>query len=719
MNSKLQTIFDIIQQSEKLDAEQKESLLKAVKDADKELEITAFKLERTEKVKKTTAILLEETIEELEQKRKAVEAQNRELEIEACLERVRSTAMAMKEPADMLDVCRVISEQLEILKVREIRNVQTAVFYESKGIYLNYEYFRLQEKTFITEIEYKLHPDIDAFVNQMLKDSSAFFTKSFSGSELKEWIEYQKKSNQFADPNLNEAESLHYYFYSIGPGALGLSTYNKSLSEEELNLLKRFRNVFELAYRRFIDIEQAIAQAKKAKIEAALERVRSRTMAMHNSDELREVVAELYQELEKLDFNIRQCVITILDKNTETVEWWSTGFEEKILPKSYIISYKDPKIYERLSVQSFIDAIDKKIPFRMTELSGENKRQFDQVLLEYTDLKNLPDTVKAGMMAVDRLFISDAFMKHGVLEVVGTEPLPDEKVKTLQRFAVVFEQTYTRFLDLHKAEAQARESRIELALERVRAKTMAMHKSEELAEAASVVFEQLTELGVHHLASGFTIIDKEKPFGQMWLSYQGDMFPKPLPIDFNASPILSRVYKSWKEGNSFFVNLISGEQFAQHMQFLKKIFGKRVEQFIATTNRLYTEAGKEIPDQMVMQHTFFSNGSLILNNITPIEEQDILNRFAKVFDQTYTRFLDLKKAEAQTREAQIEAALERIRSRAMGMQSSEELVDVANILREQMGLLGQPDLETTAIHLYEEDSEVFDKLLFTKTVLKW
>jgi len=37
------------------------------------LEITAFKLERTEKVKRTTSILLEETIEELEQKRKVVE----------------------------------------------------------------------------------------------------------------------------------------------------------------------------------------------------------------------------------------------------------------------------------------------------------------------------------------------------------------------------------------------------------------------------------------------------------------------------------------------------------------------------------------------------------------------------------------------------------------------------------------------------------------------
>ncbi len=74
MNQKFQNIMNIIQQSE-LDSEQKENLINALKDVEKELEITAFKLDRTEKVKKTTAILLEETIEELEQKRKAVEEQ--------------------------------------------------------------------------------------------------------------------------------------------------------------------------------------------------------------------------------------------------------------------------------------------------------------------------------------------------------------------------------------------------------------------------------------------------------------------------------------------------------------------------------------------------------------------------------------------------------------------------------------------------------------------
>ncbi|HMU45213.1 MAG TPA: ATP-binding protein [Chitinophagaceae bacterium] len=73
MNKRLQDIHDFIQSNDALSAEQKEVLLKSIKDADKELEIVSFKLDRTEKVKRTTAILLEETIAELEEKRKTVE----------------------------------------------------------------------------------------------------------------------------------------------------------------------------------------------------------------------------------------------------------------------------------------------------------------------------------------------------------------------------------------------------------------------------------------------------------------------------------------------------------------------------------------------------------------------------------------------------------------------------------------------------------------------
>jgi len=96
MNQHLQKILDFIEQSGHLSEADKSTLIKAAKDTDRDLTISEFKLERTEKVKRTTAILLEETIEELEKKRKAVETQNKELEIEAALERMRAVALTIR-----------------------------------------------------------------------------------------------------------------------------------------------------------------------------------------------------------------------------------------------------------------------------------------------------------------------------------------------------------------------------------------------------------------------------------------------------------------------------------------------------------------------------------------------------------------------------------------------------------------------------------------------
>ena len=79
MNKNLQTILDFVSQSSKLSDDDKSILNDALKKADKDLVISDFKLERTNKVKRTTAILLEETIEELEQKRAAIEKTNKAL----------------------------------------------------------------------------------------------------------------------------------------------------------------------------------------------------------------------------------------------------------------------------------------------------------------------------------------------------------------------------------------------------------------------------------------------------------------------------------------------------------------------------------------------------------------------------------------------------------------------------------------------------------------
>ena len=88
MNIHLENIKTLLQDIGLPEAE-KQLLLKQLADADKQWAITDFKLDRTEKVKKTTAILLEETIEELEQKRKAIEETN--MALQKSLEELKAT----------------------------------------------------------------------------------------------------------------------------------------------------------------------------------------------------------------------------------------------------------------------------------------------------------------------------------------------------------------------------------------------------------------------------------------------------------------------------------------------------------------------------------------------------------------------------------------------------------------------------------------------------
>jgi len=76
----LQNILNLVEQIEALTAEQKKAIAEWIKEIDKKITVTEFKLDRTEKVKRTTGILLEETIQELELKRKAVEDSNATLQ---------------------------------------------------------------------------------------------------------------------------------------------------------------------------------------------------------------------------------------------------------------------------------------------------------------------------------------------------------------------------------------------------------------------------------------------------------------------------------------------------------------------------------------------------------------------------------------------------------------------------------------------------------------
>ncbi len=618
-----------------------------------------------EKIKKENQQLREAV------KRRTIELEqkNRELEIETALEKVRTIAMGMKEPADMLDVCKTISLQLQSLSVKDIRNVQTAIFYVNKGTYMNYQYYARHHKTFITETIYTDHKIAKAFAAKMLTGKGEFYITHIKGQKVKDWLVYQKTTNVFIDRFLEKARSLNYYWHSLGPVALGISTYSP-LNKDELSLFNRFLNVFELAYTRYLDIEQALVQAKEARIELALERVRARAMAMQNSDELAELVTVVFKELTQLDFIITSCIIWINKPELSTNELWVTSAEMNKPARPIFFSP-----FQHSFFKSIIHAWKEKDPKWIYVLSGREKNSFEKWFFNVAP--GLPGTLRSALTIPQKVVFSASFNNFGALEVLGTEPLSDEKFNILHRFGKVFDSSYTRFNDLQKAEEQAREAQIQLALERVRARTMAMQKSEELQDATLVLFQQFKQLRETTNQVSICIFDEEVKMGEMFVTLKGEKIDRSFPMELDKEVfVMKKAKKAFLDKQKQFSITITGKELQNYNHWRNILIGRKG----------YDESNVVRKQSWHVNAVFFSAGMMGISSETPASGEAIklLDRFANVFDVTYTRFNDLKKAEAQAREAQIELGLERVRARAMAMQKSDELSELVDTVFKEL-----------------------------------
>ncbi len=698
MNQKLQNILEIIQQSEKLDAEQKETLVNAVKDVEKEMEITMFKLERTEKVKKTTAILLEETIEELEQKRKAVEEQNRELEIEASLERVRARTMAMQKSEELKKVIQLVYNQFVHLNIH-IEHTGFIIDYKAGDdlhIWLADRHLAPSEITI---------PCFDSTPNNSIKEAKEkgedFFTYLLAFEEKNK---FYKKLFKFI-PDVQE-ESLEYYFNCPGLAGSGVLLENVGLyienfsgtpyTDEENKVLMRFGKVFQQTYTRFLDLQKAEAQAREAMIEAALERVRSRSMGMHKSSELKDVVRLLYKEFRILVPDIHSVNIQLNLDSSKDINFWAS-VEEDIYPELYHLPYSGLPIFEKF-YNAFNSQRDGFFDYLL------NKEEKDVFFSEVFKIQPVPPKRKKMIQNSDGMVMMGWFYKHSGIDIVryNLNRFGEEEKEIVKRFAAAFEQTYIRFLDLQKAEAQTREAEIQLALERVRARTMAMHKSDELAETAAILFQQMTELGVTPERINICLIKEEDNILEVWATDQQGI---KISHHFNASldePTTGKpVYDAWKEKKKSIVIDLSGKELNDWIRYVREVMGMTIKAELVREHRIHSVA-------------FFSQGMILTTTPEPLPKESIklLERFADVFNLTYRRFLDLQKAEAQAREAIKQASLDRVRGEIASMRTSEDLNRITPIIWRELKTLEVPFIRC-GVFIIDEDNEVTHVYLTT------
>jgi len=512
----------------------------------------------------------------------------------------------------------------------------------------------------------------------------------FAGQELKEYNEHR---NSFFETKVNFPEDLwivNIIFFS--KGWLSFSS-DKDISDETFDLLKRFAAVFEQTYTRFNDLKQAEAQARESQIEAALEKVRSRSMGMQKSEELKEVIQVVYDQFVHLNIHVEHTGFVMDYKTRDDYYIWIADHHGA--PSRVIIPYFDSLYYNR-----FNEAKEKGENFFATNLSFEEKNRFYQKLFEY--VPGLPEQAKEFYFSCAGLAASTVLLENVGLYIENFSGIPfsDEENKTLMRFGKVFQQTYTRFLDLQRAEAQAREGKIEAALERVRSRSLAMHSSGELGEVVTVVLNNLLELGyiIDQGAAAHLAIFSEgtKDFFQ-WSADPALPHPVRSFIPYTDLPILTEFWDARQKGHDFFAKVYSFDEkntwfnYAFEHSDLKHIPGELKKLLLESETYAHSVAIEK-------------NSAIIINSITGNQlsenQIDILRRFSKVFEQAYTRFLDLQKVEAQAREAQIEAGLERVRYSAMAMQSSEDVGSATAVVFNEISLLGVETLRCgiTIIH---------------------
>jgi hypothetical protein len=167
-----------------------------------------------------------------------------------------------------------------------------------------------------------------------------------------------------------------------------------------------------------------------------------------------------------------------------------------------------------------------------------------------------------------------------IMLIIGnyaSQPYTEEENNIFKRFASVFEQSYTRFLDLQKAEAQAREAQIEAALERVRSRTMAMHKSDELASVVNLMFNEFRNLQTAEelvtLSRGFitNLYEEQKQFDLWVTDLDGSEIKQQFFIDIQEPTTGKPMYEAWTTKKPIFILDREGEKLQGWLQYLESI----------------------------------------------------------------------------------------------------------------------------------------------------
>lgn len=247
-----------------------------------------------------------------------------------------------------------------------------------------------------------------------------------------------------------------------------------------------------------------------------------------------------------------------------------------------------------------------------------------------------------------------------------------------------------------------RKLEVEASLDKIRRRTMTMRKSDELSDASALLFHELNQLGIKAIRTGVGIFDDVNNAMELWTTSvsEKEVLKKLDYFSLYIHPVYENLIPARKQQKPYEVT---------------RLKGKQVKHFYESMTAVLTLGQpSDYAEEEYFYSFFFAQGTLnvVTHGALTDEECIVMTQFANAFGLIYTRFLDLQKAEEQTREAMRITALDRVRAEIASMRTVNDLERIIPLMWKELITFEVP-FSRCGIFIIKEDEQLVHAYLST------